>query len=215
MQCIVVRAPSTTWQRIWSPELGWASSRFFSFWSGLGYLFNLLFHRHHPPTHHLHPKIVLVIIIQGAQVMHLVLGVIFPLAPLFLLRGQAREKSGIEVRFSSLFNSKSNGSRKYQWPCCGVRPGQWQLYQIVDREELLETSALSSAAPAVRISNNTRRSDLEPARYRHLHPHCHYFRYQGISYSSFACLQSVCSPKTSSSQVNPQKSLVCGESTVE
>ena len=29
--------------------------------------------------------------------MHLVLGVIFPLAPLFLLRGQAREKSGIEV----------------------------------------------------------------------------------------------------------------------
>ena len=84
-----------------------------------------------------------------------------------------------------------------------------------DREELLETSALSSAAPAVRISNNTRRSDLEPARYRHLHPHCHYFRYQGISYSSFACLQSVCSPKSSCSQVNPQKSLVCGESTVE
>jgi len=27
MQCIVVRAPSMTWQRIWSPELGWASSR--------------------------------------------------------------------------------------------------------------------------------------------------------------------------------------------
>merc|ERR1711963_1375926 len=32
----------------------------------------------------------------GTGVMHLVLGVIFPLAPLFLLRGQAREKSGIE-----------------------------------------------------------------------------------------------------------------------
>jgi len=25
MQCIVVRAPSTTWQRIWSPELGWCT----------------------------------------------------------------------------------------------------------------------------------------------------------------------------------------------
>merc|ERR1719284_2053615 len=32
----------------------------------------------------------------GTGVMHLVLGVIFPLAPLFVLRGQAREKSGIE-----------------------------------------------------------------------------------------------------------------------
>ena len=38
-----------------------------------------------------------------SKVMHLVLGFIFPLAPLFLLRGQAREKSGIEVGLSFLF----------------------------------------------------------------------------------------------------------------
>ena len=40
-----------------------------------------------------------------------------------------------------------------------------------DREELLEISALSSAALAVRISNNTRRSDLEPAHCHPFHPH--------------------------------------------
>merc|ERR1712062_880155 len=37
--------------------------------------------------------------------------------------------------------------------CSGVRRGR----RAALREELLETSALSSAAPAVRISNNTRR----------------------------------------------------------
>ena len=183
MQCIVVRAPSTTWQRIWSPELGYVGLiKIFFKWIRISYQFVFSLPLSSPSSYfdHLHPTIilVLVIIIQGAQVMHLVLGVIFPLAPLFLLRGQAREKSGIEVRFSSLFNSKSNGSRKYQWPCWGVRPGQWQLYQIVDREELLETSALSSAAPAVRISNNTRRSDLEPA-------HCHPFRLHIFTTSNY------------------------------
>ena len=29
--------------------------------------------------------------------MHLILGIVFPLAPLVILRGQAREKKGIEV----------------------------------------------------------------------------------------------------------------------
>ena len=96
MQCIVVRAPSTTWQRIWNQELGWESPRFLSY----QFVFSLQLSSPSSSVDHLHPNIilVLVIIIQGAQVMHLVLGVIFPLAPLFLLRGQAREKSGIEVR---------------------------------------------------------------------------------------------------------------------
>jgi len=75
MQCIVVRAPSTTWQRIWSPELGWCT--WFS-----------------------------------ASSSHWLLS-----------------------------------------SCSGVRRGR----RAALREELLETSALSSAAPAVRISNNTRR----------------------------------------------------------
>jgi len=44
MQCIVVRAPSTTWQRIWSPELGYVGLiKIFFKWIRISYQFVFFF----------------------------------------------------------------------------------------------------------------------------------------------------------------------------
>ena len=170
MPCTAAPVPSMTWLKTWNQERGWASS----------YQTHLLPHNHHhhyhclPPLHH-H---------RCNQVMHLVLGFIFPLAPLFLLRGQAREKSGIEVDCKMMMMVMMMMIMR-------------RMMTILKRAALLATSARSFAALDVLIFSNTRRWNHQ----------------QFI----IACIVNIARVTWSlvCLQVNPQKSLVCGESTVE
>ena len=196
MQCIVVRAPSTTWQRIWSPELGYAGLiNFFLEWFRIPYLFLVIivtivifwsFASNHRPCDH-YPRWPG----DAPCLCHQVSKVL-------------RWCTWFSASSSHWLLSSCSGVRRgrraalrFAFPHCSIARvmavaninaallsflvkayDQTMAMLSFYREGLLETSALSSAAPAVRISNNTRRSDLEPA-------HCHPFRLHIFTTSNY------------------------------